>query len=141
MGIDYLAIVQGLPGLFVVLDSELTIVEVSDAYARATMTRREELIGKNMFEVFPDNPFDSAADGVHNLHASLQRVLKTAAPDTMAVQRYDVRKPQEEGGEFAERYWSVINSPVLNADGTIRYIIHKAEDVTEFILLKQKGQE
>lgn len=138
---DYRAIVQGLPGLIVVLDAELRIVEVSDAYNRATMTRRDEMLGKTMFEVFPDNPGDPAAAGAHNLRASLDRVLKSASSDTMAIQKYDVRKPQEEGGDFDERYWSVVNSPVLDRDGGIRYIIHKAEDVTEFIRLKQARQE
>ena len=138
---DYRAIVESLPGLFVILDAELTIVGVSDAYNRATMTRRDEMLGRSMFDVFPDNPDDPAADGVRNLHASLERVLKSAAPDTMAVQKYDVRRPAQEGGGFEERYWTVINSPVLGADGRIRYIIHKAEDVTEFIHLRQKGLE
>lgn len=139
--IDYRAIVEGLPGLFVILDAQLTIVGVSNAYNRATMTRREDMLGKTMFEVFPDNPDDAQADGVRNLHASLQRVLMSAAPDTMAVQKYDVRKPEQEGGGFEERYWTPINSPVLDGDGRVRYIIHKAEDVTEFIRLKQKGVE
>jgi len=138
---DYRAIVESLPGLFLILDVDLTIVEVSDTYARATLIRRDEVIGKGMFEVFPDNPDDPAADGVRNLHASLRRVLKSGAPDTMAVQKYDVRKPPQEGGGFEERYWSVINSPVLGSDGRICYIIHKAEDVTEFIHLKQNGLE
>ena len=138
---DYRAIVDGLPGLFIILDAELTIVAVSDAYARSTLTRREEIVGRKMFDVFPDNPGDPSADGVRNLHASLERVLKTAAPDTMAVQKYDVRRPETEGGGFEERYWTVINSPVLGESGRVRYIIHKAEDVTEFINLKQKGLE
>ena len=141
MSIDYRSILHGLPSLVVILDAELTIVDVSSAYTRATMTRREEMVGKRMFEVFPDNPGDSEAAGVNNLHASLRRVLKSAAPDTMAVQRYDVRKPQEDGGDFEERYWTVINSPILDKDGQICYIIHKAEDVTEFIRLKQREQE
>ena len=139
--IDYRAIVEGLPGLFLILNPELIIICVSDAYARATMTRRETMLGKHLFEVFPDNPDDPAADGVHNLRASLQRVLKSATPDTMAVQKYDVRKPEDEGGAFEERYWTPTNAPVLDANGKIRYIIHKAEDVTEFIRLKQKGRE
>ena len=141
MPINYQAIVHGLPSLVVILDAELKIVDVSDAYNRATMTRRDEMLGKSMFEVFPDNPDDSEADGINNLHASLRRVLKSAAPDTMAVQRYDVRNPQEQGECFEERYWTVINSPILGDDGQICYIIHKAEDVTEFIRLKQSGLE
>ncbi|SDG94964.1 PAS domain-containing sensor histidine kinase [Propionivibrio dicarboxylicus] len=139
--IDYRAIVDGLPGLFVIMDAELRIIGVSNAYTRSTMTRRDEILGKTMFEVFPDNPDDPAADGVRNLHASLQRVLKSGVPDTMSVQKYDIRKPPEDGGGFEERYWTPINSPILDKDGRVRYVIHKAEDVTEFIRLKQKGLE
>jgi PAS domain S-box-containing protein len=136
---DYRAIVTGMPGLIVVLDAALTIVEVSDAYTRATMIERAQVVGRNMFDVFPDNPDDPAADGVRNLHASLLRVLKSRTPDTMAVQKYDVRRPED--GVFEERFWTVINAPVLGADGAIRYIVHKAEDVTEFIHHKQQGAE
>ena len=75
-----------------------------------------------MFEVFPDNPNDPAATGVRNLGDSLQRVLEKRAPDTMAVQKYDIRRPDSEGGGFEERYWSPVNSPVFGADGQIIYI-------------------
>lgn len=53
--------------------------------------------------MFPDNPDDPAATGVGNLRASLDRVLKTGRPDTMAVQKYDIRRPESEGGEFEVR--------------------------------------
>ena len=49
----------------------------------------------------------------------------------MAVQRYDIRRPDTEGGQFEERYWSPINTPVFSPNGEIAYIIHRVEDVTE----------
>lgn len=68
------------------------------------MTRREEILGRGIFEVFPDNPDDPAATGVSNLRTSLERVRKRSVPDTMAVQKYDIRRPAEEGGGFEVRY-------------------------------------
>jgi hypothetical protein len=53
--------------------------------------------------VFPDNPDDPHASGVHNLRASLERVLSGRASDAMAVQKYDIRRPESEGGAFEER--------------------------------------
>ena len=46
------------------------------------MTRREEVIGRPLFEVFPDNPEDPGATGVRNLRASLggTRLDPTAQP-------------------------------------------------------------
>ncbi len=58
----------------------------------------------------------------------------------MAVQKYDIRRPEDEGGGFEERFWSPLNSPVLAPDGRIRYIIHRVEDVTEFIRVSHRGE-
>ncbi len=138
---DFQALFESAPGLYLVLTPALTIVAVSDAYLKATMTKREEVLGRGLFEVFPDNPDDPTATGVRNLRASLDRVLAHRVPDTMAVQKYDIRRPDSEGGEFEERYWSPVNSPVLGADGEVAYIIHRVEDVTEFVRLKQVGSE
>jgi signal transduction histidine kinase/ActR/RegA family two-component response regulator len=138
---DFRALFEAAPGLYLVLRPDLTIVAASQAYLNATMTRREDIIGRGIFEVFPDNPDDPGASGVSNLRASLNRVLQLRKPDTMAVQKYDVRRPAAEGGGFEERFWSPLNAPVLGPDGAVAWIIHQVEDVTEFIRLKQHGHE
>jgi PAS domain S-box-containing protein len=138
---DFQALLESAPGLFLVLTPTLTIVAVSEAYVNATMTRREKILGRNLFDVFPDNPNDPTSSGVSNLSASLKRVLESRASDVMAVQKYDIRRPESEGGGFEERYWSPVNSPVLGAKREVAYIIHHVEDVTEFIRLKQAESE
>jgi len=139
---DFKALFEAAPGLYLVLTPpDFRIVAVSDAYLRATMTDRAAILGRPLFEIFPDNPDDPAADGVRNLKASLERVVQLRRADTMAVQKYDIRKPESEGGGFEERFWSPRNSPVLGAGGQLAYIIHRVEDVTEFIQLKQRGAE
>jgi PAS domain S-box-containing protein len=57
----------------------------------------------------------------------------------MAVQKYDVRKPDSEGGCFEDKYWSPVNVPILGRDGNIQLIIHCVEDITEYV--KSKHQE
>jgi len=138
---DFQALFESAPGLYLVLTPDLRIVAVSEAYLRATMTRRREILGRGIFEVFPDNPADPTPTGVRNLRASLERVLRNKVPDTMAVQKYDIRKPEAEGGRFEERHWSPVNSPVLGPTRQLLYIIHRVEDVTEFVRLKQQGLE
>jgi len=133
---DFEALFQAAPSPYLVLDPQLDIVAVSDAYLAATLTRREEILGRHLFDVFPDNPDDPAADGVRNLHASLERVLERRVPDTMAIQKYDIRRPD---GSFEERHWSPVNTPVLDDHGRVRFIIHRVEDVTEFVRLQAEG--
>jgi PAS domain S-box-containing protein len=138
---DFKALFEALPGLYLILDPDLRIRAVTDAYAKATLIRREHIIGRHIFELFPDNPEDPSADGVRNLLASFNRVLRSHAADAMVVQKYDVRRPESEGGGFDVRYWSPVNTPVLNPDGSLAYIIHRVEDATEFVLLKHQGVE
>jgi signal transduction histidine kinase/CheY-like chemotaxis protein len=135
--LDFRTLFESAPGLFLVLTPKLQIVAVSDAYLRATMTRKQQILGRGIFEIFPDNPDDPAATGVRNLRASLERVLQERRADVMAVQRYDVRRPEDPNGPFEHRYWSPFNSPVFGTDGQVTFIIHRVEDVTEFMLLQQ----
>jgi len=90
-----------------------------------------------LFEVFPDNPQDPSADGVSNLRASLNRAISRRRADKMAVQKYDIRRPEEEGGGFEVRYWSPVNTPVFDEAGKLIYLIHRVEDVTELVQLNE----
>jgi PAS domain S-box-containing protein len=134
---DFKLLFEQSPDIYLVLSPDFTIVAASDARLRATMSTREGTIGRNLFEAFPDNPSDPGATGTRNLRASLDRVLRTKAPDIMAEQKYDIRRPPEQGGGWEERYWRPVNTPVLRPDGTIAYIIHRVEDVTELVRLRQ----
>ena len=120
---------ESLPGLYLVLTPDLTIVTASDAYLRATQVRRDAIVGRKLFDVFPDDPNDPGATGRANLQASFDRVLATQAADTMAIQKYGVQTPE---GVFVERYWSPINSPLI-IGGSVKYIINRVEEVTDFV--------
>jgi PAS domain-containing protein len=109
----------------------LQIVDVNDAYASATLTRRADVVGKSLFEIFPDNPEDEFADGVSNLYASLRTVAQTGQPHAMAVQRYDIR---DTSGQFVERHWQPINTPIHDAEGHLIFLLHHVEDVTEEVV-------
>jgi PAS domain S-box-containing protein len=138
--LNFRTLFESAPGLFLVLapGPDLTILAVSDSYLRATMTRRADIVGRRLFDVFPDNPDDPTATGARNLAASIARAIETRAPDAMAVQKYDIRRPAEEGGGFEERWWSPVNTPVLS-DGKVEYVIHRVEDVTPLVRAEQRG--
>jgi signal transduction histidine kinase/ActR/RegA family two-component response regulator len=124
------------PVACLLLSVDLTITAATDRYLAATMTTREGIVGLNLFEAFPDNPDEVDATGTSNVAASLERVVRTKRADSMSIQKYDVRRPGDEGGRFETRYWSAVNSPVLDADGELVGIIHRVEDVTELVDLR-----
>ena len=125
------------PVRYLVLTPDLRIAAVTDAYLRATKTARD-IVGKPVFEVFPDNPDDPRATGVANVKAHFERVLSTRAPDTMPVQKYDIRRPPEEGGGFEERHWQLAGVPIFGAAGELECILHSVEDVTDLVRMKEE---
>ncbi|MDQ8036300.1 MAG: ATP-binding protein [Pedobacter sp.] len=135
---DFRLLFESAPSLLLVLTPGLHIAAVSNAYLAATMTERTAIMGRHLFEVFPDNPDDPEATGSRNLRASLERVLRHKVPDTMPLQKYDIRRPESEGSGFEERYWSPVNSPVLDAAGHLCWIIHRVEDVTDFVRFQRQ---
>lgn len=119
---------NAVPGkLLVVTPYEYRVVAVTDEYAQAVMLKRDALVGKYLFEVFPDNPDGLDSDGAANLRASFHRVEALRATDFMRLQRYPVRRPD---GTFEERYWLPTNKPVLDDRGQVSLIVHRVEDVT-----------
>ncbi len=135
---DYKFLFESVPGLYLILLPDLSIVAASDSYLSATMTNRDEIIGRNIFDVFPDNPSDPLATGVSNLRSSLTSVRDQGNSHTMAVQKYDIRRPD---GSFEERYWSPMNKAFLNKKGEVVYIIHRVEDVTDFMKAKTEREK
>lgn len=129
---------ESAPDAYLVLTPDCTIAAVSDAYLRATMTDRDSIVGRALFEVFPDNPRETGASGEENLRASLARVRRNGVADALPLQKYDIRRPDSEGGGFEERYWSATNYPVLGDDGALAFILHRVEDVTDLIGLESR---
>ncbi|MFP8956477.1 PAS domain S-box protein [Natrialbaceae archaeon A-CW3] len=124
---------ENVPDNYLIVRPEgYEIVAVSDAYLDATMTERAEIIGQSLFEIFPADP-DDPADGVSNLRKSLGNVAETGEADVMSVTHYPIPDRESDTGEFEDRWWSPINSPVFTTSGEIEYIIHSVEDITPII--------
>jgi serine phosphatase RsbU (regulator of sigma subunit) len=130
--IDYAGVFQALPGMVALLTPDLRYADANEEFLRLSGRTREQVVGRCLFDVFPDNPKDPGASGMRNLAASLKRVAATGERDAMALQRYDVEDP-ERPGEWEERYWSPVNAPVFGPDGNVVLLVHRVEEVTELI--------
>jgi PAS domain-containing protein len=128
--IDFRLVFDVTPGMCLILDTSFNIVAQNEEHARATLSTTKEVVGRYLFDVFPDNPNDAGADGVSSVRQSLLRVLKTRETDVMPIIRFDV---QPEMGGYQTRFWAITNTPVLGPDGFVRWIINRAQDVTEHV--------
>ncbi|SMB97765.1 PAS/PAC sensor signal transduction histidine kinase [Hymenobacter roseosalivarius DSM 11622] len=124
-----LPLFNALPGAHLLLSPDLLIEAVSDAYLAVTLTQRENLLGRYVFDAFPGNPQTPEAHGVRTLLASFRQVLATGQPHEMPPQRCDVPDP-DHPGQFVERCWLPHNSPVLDAHGCVSQLLHTVVDIT-----------
>jgi ANTAR domain len=119
----------------VIVDRKLIIRAVNPAYQSATMRWKDELQDRYLFDAFPNNPHDPAADGVTKLGASLERVLRSRRRDRMRPQRYDIPHPRDHD-QFVKKVWLPVNSPIVEGDRVIG-IMHHVED-TDLIAYRNR---
>ncbi len=139
-GFDF-RVLEAAPGSYLVLSPKLRIVAANGSFLKATSTVSEDILGRHLFEAFPENPAAPEAGLVAKITSSIHRVIQNRVPDAMEIQRYDLRKSENEGGGFEERHWAFINSPVIGDSGEVAYIISRVEDLTEFVRLKRASTE
>jgi len=110
------------------------ILDVNEAFLRDVGQTREQLVGQVLFAVLPappEDPDDPYSNGVTALRNALARVLATGEPQSLTTQRYPIRSILADGREvFVERFWGVTNTPVFDADGSLRCIHHVSIEVS-----------
>lgn len=102
------------------------ILAVSDAYLGLIHKSREDLLNKNLFDVFPGNNSDPR-EQISVLN-SFNRVIQTQAKDKLPLVRYEIFIPSlNKNNTF---YCSNINEPILDINGNVAYIINTTANVT-----------
>ncbi len=130
--VDFRALFESTQELFLAVHvgEDYRIAAASDAYLRATMIRREETVGRPLFDVFPANPDDPATTSRQQLHEALDRGRAGGPAETLPVFKYDIRRPETVGGGFEAHYWQTSAAPVRDADGKLSLILCRTEEVT-----------
>lgn len=112
---------------------EYTIVAFNKSYLNAVGREGHQILGQSVFDAFPPTTEKDKND----FTSSFVRVMEERAQDILGVQRYDV--PSEDG--FIVKYWCPINSPIFAEDGSVKYILQRVEDITDYVLLKENFNE
>ena len=117
--------------------ARLDILAVNDAFLRSVSRRREDVLGRPLFEVFPNNPDDPNDIGVQSLARSIATAIATRSSQSMAAQHYPIQMHKDGRSWFQDMYWSATNTPVYDAGGTLLCISHTTIDITAQVLAEQ----
>jgi PAS domain S-box-containing protein len=127
--VDYQEVFRSLPENFLLIapNPEATILDNTDRHVAVSLKSREEAVGKPFFEAYPASD-ESGAAQIRESHEHVRRHLE---PHTMPLIRYDLARPEEQGGGLEEFYWEATHYPILGPDGQLQYILQRTQNVTE----------
>lgn len=127
------------PYLLITPDSpRFTLVDANEAHMSLSKRKKQDYIGKPLFEVFPDQSDTFKKTGVNAVKESILKVIKSGEPDEMDVIQYDLTLPD---GSVDVHFWRPIHYPIKNSDGKIIYIIQSSRNVTEETKAQKKLEQ
>ncbi len=128
---DFHALFCVSPYPYLLMDLDLTIIAANAAYLRSTGRTEAELLGRYVFDAFPQNPDDPGSTAMDEVRNSLLYAIESGQPHTTAFVRYSVPRETAQGKVFDERFWSTVHTPVKDADGKVAFVAQNAIDVTD----------
>ena len=138
--LDLSNVFRSLPAAILILDTNMVVLAATDNFYKFTLTKPETLLGKNLFDAFPENDNTAEAKGARKIRASIEQVILNKQTHILPVQRYDLKLPTGKSGEFTTRWWRITNSPVLNISGELIYVINAVEDITSMVDKLEEAQ-
>ncbi|MDB5919887.1 MAG: hypothetical protein JWR40_4121 [Massilia sp.] len=137
---DFEALFRVSPYPYLLMDRQLNIIAANGAYLRMAGRVEADLLGRYVFDAFPENPDDPGSTNVAELRASLLRAIASGEPDTTAFLRYSVARQTASGTVFDERFWSTVHTPVRGLDGAVAFVAQNAIDVTDLYSFDRQSQ-
>ncbi len=137
---EKLRLFETIPGNNILVNvnpPHFTILGATESYLQVVGKKREQLIGKALFDIFPRNPNDPADTGADDLLFSFDEVMRTKQRHELHTQRYDVASAD---GSFEERYWNTSNTPYLDEERNVKFIIHSIIEITSQVKAQQRDE-
>ncbi|HLQ20490.1 MAG TPA: HWE histidine kinase domain-containing protein [Tabrizicola sp.] len=126
-----LTILRDMPASLMVLDRRLCYVTASQMYLDMVGMRLEQLVGRNVFEVFPETE-----ERRSRLEQSMLRAL---AGEGNAIDRLPYAVPDPTNpGQFKESWWRCRHNPIYGPDGGIGHVVQITENITDLVKAEEQ---
>ncbi|WP_129713572.1 PAS domain-containing protein [Pedobacter sp. SYP-B3415] len=128
-----LRIFDTLPGQYLVLSPQLTILTASNRYLKFANLSREDITNRSLADVFSGSLFNWSDEAKNLIIESLQQVVTTQFAEQLSIP-----------GAFSEPATApveVLNHPVADDDGAVAYVIHEIRSVPAGDAMQDKSAE
>jgi PAS domain S-box-containing protein len=122
--IDFDRLFNVLPSPYMILDSQLRFLDMNARYLTVTERTRGELVGRYVFDAFPER-----GERLAKFKSAFEKAIAGEA-NSLVREPFSVERPECQGGGRREVYWTCHNLPVFTPTGQICGMLQKAEDVT-----------
>lgn len=122
--IDFADLFAHLPSPYMILDRDLRFLDANAAYLAVTGRTREDIVGRFVFDAFPETPERRA------MFEDAFRRGVAGEVNTLVRKPFDIARPASEGGGLKSVIWTTHQIPVRDTTGAIIGVLQKALDVT-----------
>lgn len=138
MSLPFDALFRHSPNAYMVVDREFRYLEVNHAYELLTGKRRQELLGRRVFDVFPGGTNPDGTSHADRVRDSIARAFARSERDVLALIPYAIETVTAEGPAVDTRYWSATHTPLRDAEGRVYAVMQHTTDVTELHRLREE---
>ncbi len=130
---DYEQIYLKAPTAGLLISPRNRILNANEEFMQLTNTKRD-IIGKDIWDVFPANPQDPDAEVQRMLYNNLIADAITAGRVGVSFKsRFDIKN---KAGVYEERYWETGMYPIYEKNGQLMCIYNKVVDVTNMVRME-----
>lgn len=137
--VNFVELFKQMPSNYLVVDIDapnFTMIDATNSNLKSLGEyKREDLVGKPLFQLFPDTEKNSYTEA-NWVKEALEEVIETrSVVMTTRPLRYDI--PNQNGGSMEMRYWQIQCTPYFEAKNLYAIYIF-GMDVTDIEKEKQK---
>ena len=135
--IDFEKLFNILPERYFIVSAvePYTFLTANTAYCELTKKSLSELVGNELFDIFPDTSPRAVKTGKGELQLSIENCIITKKPDHMGIIRYDLA---DEKGKYHVRYWQATHYPLIGEDGDVYAVLQSTTEVTDMVLANER---